>query len=333
MRRSARTAAQTAQRTANVSVKRARSVSTSSEETVTKRPKRQTAVRPATKHADTKTPEPSKQADNSDTSGVGVMQAKEDANAGKKWKAWSDHATSTPYPDFGHPTNRECKVAYDILWDLHNDAVEAEFDDTNTPETIPFVLDAMIVAVLSQATSWSNAKRAMDSMKATYGSVFAYEDIYTGGSEKLQGTIRCGGLHVRKTKIIMSILEQVKQRYGRWSLDHLLEASDEDAMKELMSYKYIGPKSAFVVMGWCLKRNRFTVDTHVYRIAGLWGWRPKEATREKTQLHLDAVIPVELKFKLHFFLIQHGRMCPACRGGSKSSEPCEVQQKMKKQLK
>lgn len=81
-------------------------------------------------------------------------------------------------------------------------------------------------------------------------------------------------------------------------------------MKELMSYKYIGPKSAFVVMGWCLKRNHFTVDTHVYRIFGLWGWRLKEATREKTQSHLDAVIPVELKFKLHFFLIQHDPLYP-----------------------
>ncbi|EKG22575.1 hypothetical protein MPH_00043 [Macrophomina phaseolina MS6] len=170
-------------------------------------------------------------------------------------------------------------------------------------------------------------------MKNTYGSVFAYDNIYAGGPEKLQETIRCGGLHVRKTRIIMSILEEVRRRHGRWDLDHLLDASDEDAMKELMSYKYIGPKSAFVVMGWCLKRNRFTVDTHVYRIAGLWGWRPKEATREKTQSHLDAVIPVELKFKLHFFLIQHGRTCPACRGGSKGDHQCAVQAEVKRKLK
>jgi endonuclease-3 len=62
----------------------------------------------------------------------------------------------------------------------------------------------------------------------------------------------------------------------------------------------------------------------VYRISGLWGGRPQEATREKTQLHMDAVIPVELKFKLHFFLIQHGRTCPACRGGAKGDQKCEV---------
>lgn len=261
------------------------------------------------------------------------VKVRDDLNAGKKWKSWSAHATSTPYPEFGHPTNRECQLAYDILYRLHNEDVEAEFQDENTPETIPFVLDALIVAVLSQATSWSNAKRAMDSMKKTYGSVFAYDKIWAGGAEKLQQTIRCGGLHVRKTKIIMSILEEVKNRHGSWNLDHLLDASDEDAMKELISYKYIGTKSAFVVMGWCLKRNRFTVDTHVYRIAGLWGWRPKEATRESTQLHLDAVVPPNLKFKLHFFLIQHGRSCAACRGGSKGTQRCEVQSEVERKLK
>lgn len=142
-------------------------------------------------------------------------KAQDERSAEKKWKSWSANATSTPYPEFGHPTSRECQPAYDILYKLHNDAVEAEFEDTNTPETIPFVLDALIVAVLSQATSWSNAKRAMDSMKKVYGSVFAYDEIYAGGSEKLQDTIRCGGLHIRKTKIIISILKEVKRRYGR----------------------------------------------------------------------------------------------------------------------
>ncbi|KAI4615214.1 hypothetical protein J4E83_006940 [Alternaria metachromatica] len=335
LRRSTRAATGTAQQTASSAMKRRHSGSSSGEETLSKRVDSRAANRSAKRDRIAQSSDGNSKQTITQSNDVKVDDSKMDDNAGadKKWKAWSAHATSTPYPDFGHPTNRECQVAYDILHKLHNTAVEAEFEDTNTPETIPFVLDALIVAVLSQATSWNNAKRAMDSMKDTYGSVFAYEEIYNGGSEKLQETIRCGGLHVRKTKIIMSILEEVKRRYGRWNLDHLLEASDEDAMKELMSYKYVGPKSAFVVMGWCLKRNRFTVDTHVYRIAGLWGWRPKEASRENTQLHLDAVIPPELKFKLHFFLIQHGRTCPACRGGSKDTKGCEVLREVKQELK
>ncbi|KAF4966915.1 hypothetical protein FSARC_5448 [Fusarium sarcochroum] len=227
-----------------------------------------------------------------------VPSTGDDQLAEKKWKSWSTYATSSPFPDFHHPTRRECEEAYHVLHEMHNDAVETEFQDPNTPETIPHVLDAMIVAVLSQATNWKNAKRAMDSLAQTYGSIFAYDEILSGGIQRLQNTLRCGGLHMRKSMIIMSILEEVQHRHNKWDLDHLFKLSDEEAMKELMSYKYMGSKSAFVVMGWCLKRNNFTVDTHVYRIAGLWGWRPEKASREMTQSHLDALVPAATEWKV-----------------------------------
>jgi len=237
--------------------------------------------------------------------------------ANKKYDAYSPYISESPFPTFIHPTPEECRIAHRVLKDLHQDAVDQEFNDENTPETIPHVLDAMIVAVLSQATGWSNAKRAMNSMKKEYGSVFAYDKIMEGGKDKLTETIRCGGMHNRKSMIITTILNQVKERHGKYDLDSMFNLDDGEVMKELLSYKYIGTKSASVVTGWCLKRNPFTVDTHVYRIAGLWGWRPKDASREKTQSHLEVMIPPNLKFDLHFLLIQHGRSCPACRGGSK----------------
>ncbi|KEY74441.1 hypothetical protein S7711_04479 [Stachybotrys chartarum IBT 7711] len=263
----------------------------------------------------------------SESSGTGERE-RNDQLARKKWTSWSAHAESSPFPDFKHPTKFECEEAFRVLHQMHNDAVEEEFNDPNVPATIPHVLDAIIIAILSQATSWSNAKRAMDSMKKTYGSIFAYDAILDGGREKLQNTLRCGGLHVRKSKIITTLLQEVQDRHGCWDLDHLFKLNDKEAMRELISYKYIGPKSAFVVMGWCLQRNNFTVDTHIYRIAGLWKWRPQQASREQTQAHLDALVPSELKFKLHFLLLQHGRTCPACRGGSKQTQACEARKQM-----
>lgn len=243
----------------------------------------------------------------------------------EKWKSWSQYASSSPFPDFKRPTPDECRKTHKALHSLHHAEVKQEFEDPNVPETIPNVLDAMIVAILSQATSWNNAKRAMNSMKEKYTSMFNYDAILSGGIDKLKETIRCGGLHDRKSKIIMSILEEVQSRNSSWDMNYLLDKTDEEAMKELLSFKYMGPKSASVVMTWCLKRNRFTVDTHIYRIAGLWGWRPGKATREQTQAHLDATIPSELKFELHFLLIAHGRSCPVCRGGSKQTTGCLLQ--------
>jgi endonuclease-3 len=244
----------------------------------------------------------------------------DDQLSSKKHSAWSQYTSESPFPTFHHPTPEECRIAHAKLKELHQEAVEAEFADENTPDTIPHVLDAMIIAILSQATAWSNAKRAMTSMKKVYGSIFAYEKIVEGGQPKLAETIRCGGMHNRKSMIIMTVLDQVHSKADKYDLDDLFELSDEEVMKELLSYKYMGTKSASVVMGWCLKRNPFTVDTHVYRLAGLWGWRPKDATKEKTQSHLEIMIPQNLKFDLHFLMIQHGRTCPACRGGSKGGK-------------
>ncbi|KAI4753153.1 DNA glycosylase [Aureobasidium sp. EXF-3400] len=254
--------------------------------------------------------------------------------ASKKWTSWSAHSSTSPFPDFTHPSPAECTAAHTVLQTHHAAAVAQEFSDPDTPETIANVLDAMIIAVLSQATSWTNAKRAMAGLRETYGSLFAYDDILFRGEEVLQQALRPGGLHIRKAKIIFSILNQVQQTNNKsWDLNFITALPNEQAMEKLLQYKYIGSKSAFVVLGWCMKRNTFTVDTHCYRIAKLWGWTPKDASVEKTQQHLDAVIPVEFKFDLHFLMIQHGRTCAVCRGGSKVGGQCGVQREMKEFLK
>ncbi|KFA67526.1 hypothetical protein S40285_07997 [Stachybotrys chlorohalonatus IBT 40285] len=162
----------------------------------------------------------------SESSDIGERE-RDDQLARKKWTSWSAHAESSPFPDFKHPTKFECEETFRILHQMHSDAVEEEFKDPNVPDIIPHVLDAIIIAILSQATSWSNSKRAMDSMKKTYGSIFAYDAIQHGGEEKLQNTLRCGGLHVRKSKIIMTVLEEVQGRHGCWDLDHLFKLNDK----------------------------------------------------------------------------------------------------------
>ncbi|KAH0365846.1 DNA glycosylase, partial [Aureobasidium melanogenum] len=252
--------------------------------------------------------------------------------ANKKWTSWSAHSSSSPYPAFAHPTSSECRTAHTVLHKLHYEDVAREFADPDTPETIANVLDAMIVAILSQATSWSNAKRAMAGLRSTYGDLFAYDNILSRGEEVLQQALRPGGLHIRKAKIIMTILRQVQEQNGSWDLNHIISLPNEQAMQKLLQYKYIGSKSASVVLSWCLKRNVFIVDTHCYRIAKLWNWVPKETTVEKTQQHLDAKIPTELKFDLHFLMIAHGRSCRVCRGGSKVGGLCDAQREMKQEL-
>lgn len=75
--------------------------------------------------------------------------------------------------------------------------------------------------------------------------------------------IRCGGLSKVKSKVIKKILDQTMERYGKLSLDHLHSASDEDSMRELVSFDGVGPKTASCVLLFCLGRESFAVDSRL----------------------------------------------------------------------
>ncbi|KAI7181091.1 hypothetical protein KC316_g8922 [Hortaea werneckii] len=244
----------------------------------------------------------------------------------KKWQDYNQHNHQSPFPDFVRPTHEECEQAHRILEDLHGDKVRENFASDVDSVKYPHVMDAVVVAALSQATSWENAKRAMRNMDLVYGSTFAYDSIVQGGEEKLRQALRPGGMQNRKAVILLGILEQVKQRHGEFDPDFLFDADDDEVMRELLRYKGIGPKCAHYVMSICLKRTTFALDVHCHRIAGFWGWRPASASRDEAQAHLDDRIPDSLKFPLHYLLIVHGRECPNCKGSGNRPSECSALQ-------
>ncbi|KAK6955222.1 hypothetical protein Daesc_002853 [Daldinia eschscholtzii] len=254
----------------------------------------------------------------------------------KKLKSYSQFANKSPYPDFPRPTPEECQRAYDVLARLHGErkrpekVLSAPTDRAGCGDS-PSVLDALVRTVLSQNTSNKNSSRAKLDMDAEYGSGDSEERwaaIANGGAAKLEKAIARGGLGGVKSRVIVDILNQVKQRYGKYSLDHLLrlEASgdDEEAMRELISFRGVGPKTASCVLLFCVGRASFAVDTHVYRLTGMMGWRPASASRDEAFSHLDARVPDALKYGLHVLLIEHGRTCAECKAGGKSLGKCEL---------
>lgn len=246
----------------------------------------------------------------------------------RKLKSFAAHSQSSPFPSFSHPTPQECSRAHRILASIHGDRRRP--DTTVAPSNVagcgdsPSVLDALVRTILSQNTSDKNSSRAKLSMDKTYGRSDNWEAIVQHGTDKLQRTIKSGGLSVVKSRVIMNILYQTKDRYGSYSLDHLLSASNDEAMRELLSFQGVGPKTASCVLLFCLRRDSFAVDTHVYRISGLLGWRPGEASREETQAHLEARVPDGDKYALHVLMVTHGRTCDECKAGGKTGGKCAL---------
>ncbi|KAI0803671.1 DNA glycosylase [Xylaria sp. FL0064] len=254
----------------------------------------------------------------------------------KKLKSYSQFAAArqSPYPDFPHPTTAECKLAHEILISLHGarvrpEAIVAPATRAGCGDSAS-VLDALVRTILSQNTSDANSTRAKLAMDRAYGGSDSWARIVEGGQAKLAKTIESGGLAVVKSKVILDILAQTREKYGVYSLDHLFGASDEDAMREMLSFKGVGPKTASCVLLFCLKRDNFAVDTHVHRITGLLGWRPAAANRDQTHAHLDARIPDEEKYGLHVLLIKHGKECEECRAGGKNLGRCALRKAFRK---
>ncbi|KAJ6113427.1 Base excision DNA repair protein [Penicillium sp. IBT 18751x] len=257
--------------------------------------------------------------------------------ATKKWDQYSEFAKRSPFPDFHRPSSQECYEAHRILAKLHGDRNPTATDAMNAdgidrPSVFKDPLDGLIYGILCQATNERNAIRQIQSMNDEYGSWTNYNDIVNNGETKLQGALACRGLHLRKSKFIMSILHQVKARHDSYTLNHLWPLEDEQVMEEFLSYDGVGPKTASCVLALTLNRERFVVDTHIYRITGFLGWRPMHATAEQARAHLETKIPDDLKYALHLLFITHGRECPACKAGGKPTHKCELREAFRDQV-
>ncbi|GAA6040469.1 hypothetical protein JCM8097_004564 [Rhodosporidiobolus ruineniae] len=197
----------------------------------------------------------------------------------------------SPFPQHQHPTPEEAQEVCDLLASVHGLPVRpGKLEDREDAPAgcgqVPSVLDALVRTILSQNTTSKNSTAAKRQMDVVYGRA-AYRAVLSGGADKLEDAIRCGGLAKNKAKAILGVLRKCEERNvemggkegeGELSLDWLHELTDEDAMKQLISFDLVGIKTASCVLLFCLGRDSFAVDTHVWRITQSLGWLPSNGS-------------------------------------------------------
>ena len=60
-------------------------------------------------------------------------------------------------------------------------------------------------------------------------------------------------------------------------------------------FKGVGKKTVACVLMFCLEREEFPVDTHVWRITRALGWVPAKASRDDAYSHLNARVPPDVR--------------------------------------
>ncbi|KAF8825686.1 hypothetical protein HHX47_DHR6000254 [Lentinula edodes] len=265
----------------------------------------------------------------------------ESPHRAKKRRLFETYTSESPFLNFPHPTPSEAVAVFNILSKAHPQYASTRMipkltsNSAATCGNVPNVIDSLIGTILSQNTSGKNSSRAKSSLDVAFGRN-NFAAIASSPREAVVEAIRHGGLANKKAATIQNLLKSVEERHGEFSLQHLTETgkdgkqlSDEDIMKELTSYDGVGPKTASCVLMFCLGRDSFAVDTHIFRLSKVLDWVPSSADRILTQAHLDKMLPAELKYGLHVLMIQHGRTCKGCKKVG-SSTPCILKDLVKK---
>jgi endonuclease-3 len=135
-----------------------------------------------------------------------------------------------------------------------------------------------------------------------------WEAVAAANTEDVIDAIRTAGLANQKGPRIQGALKEIKAHNGgKIDLEFLRDMPHEEARDWLMSIKGVGPKTAAIVLLFSMGISAFPVDTHIYRVTGRIGVRPKKLNVEKTHDYLEDCIPEDAYYDLHLNLIRLGR--------------------------
>ena len=196
----------------------------------------------------------------------------------------------------------------------HLDEIEQILDETYGPRRLRPGRDpvgTLVSTILSQNTSDTNTARAYASLRERFPTWDAVVDAPT---DAVIDAIRSGGLANRKAPRIQIALEEIRDRYGDFTLDDLEAMPLNEAKATLLDIDGVGPKTAACVLLFALGRPALPVDTHVYRVARRLGLIDEATNPERAHATLEALMEgdAERTYRFHVEMIAHGRaICTA----------------------
>ena len=118
--------------------------------------------------------------------------------------------------------------------------------------------------------------------------------------------------HERKANQILAIARQAEESFGG------VLPGDREV---LLSFAGVGPKCANLVLGVACGTPVISVDIHVHRVTGRWGY-VKASTPEKTLLALEAALPEPFWIDINRLLVPFGKHI--CTGNRPRCSTCPV---------
>jgi len=180
-------------------------------------------------------------------------------------------------------------------------------------------VEELVSCILSQHTTDASSFPAFTRLRETFPD---WQAVVDAGSERVAEVIRKAGLANQKAKHIVLALQEIKKRFGAYSLDALRGMDLIEARSTLMALPGVGPKTASIVLCFSFGKGAIPVDTHVFRVGWRLGMYEKKIGEAKAHDVLLKLVPEDLAFRLHVAMIQHGRK--VCRAQKPNCLQCPI---------
>lgn len=130
--------------------------------------------------------------------------------------------------------------------------------------------------------------------------------------QELDTLIGASTFHERKASQILAIARRMRDEY---------HGTLPCARDVLLSFAGVGPKCANLVLGIACGEPFISVDVHVHRVTGRWGY-VHASTPEKTLLALEATLPRRHWIEINRLLVPFGKHI--CTGNLPRCSTCPV---------
>jgi len=162
----------------------------------------------------------------------------------------------------------------------------------------------LVVTIISQNTNDRNTARAFENLSNSFR--ITPEILAKAEVKDIERCLKVAGLYRNKSRVIKQVSEEVVQKY-KGDLNRILALPLEEARRQLLDFRGVGPKTADVLLLFTAKKSTIPIDTHVNRVSKRLGLAPRDGDYEDVRHALQSLFDPKDYLAVHILLIGCGR--------------------------
>jgi endonuclease-3 related protein len=182
--------------------------------------------------------------------------------------------------------------------------------------------EVIVGAILTQNTSWSNVKHAIDNLRREH--LLTVSSIESIPSARLERIIRPSGYFRQKTRTLKAFVRFLRTEYAGL-LTQMFRTPTLTLRRQLLAVRGIGPETADCILLYAGKQPIFVVDAYARRILERHGHTKPNAAYEELRAIFERNIPADAAIynEFHALIVQTGKQF--CHAGVPHCNECPLQ--------